>query len=326
MDERAIARSQWAGWVATAIGGDAAQQAAALDAAMAAMDGGLGGSAAEAAARRAAAAAGPAIAGSMPAGVMRCRFCGSVPAIAATIHEHNGFLIWFVHRTIRGPFCRDCGLSAVRRMVNATLLRGWIGWISFFVAPVTALLDLVVWLRLRSLDAPQPHPDGGIAPAGPGRPIVARPGVYVYAGMLAVLAVFASQNWIGAGGCASGGTMSAKHAAYQQLRTDVDSHLAALARCSSNACGTPHLEAIANSHDEFAARLVSMCFSNSSAAHAAALERASRKVATAARSAEATQADAGGFDAVNAAMTAFYEANATLNHDLGITVLTTPSP
>ena len=121
-----------------------------------------------------------------PPGVYRCRLCGSMPAVPMTIFEHNGYLILMTFKNLKGPFCRDCGMGAWRRMTNATLLRGWLGVFSFFIAPITALINVINLSKLTSL--PLPEPGSGLRPpAAPGPGLFQRPGVYVYMGVIAVV-------------------------------------------------------------------------------------------------------------------------------------------
>lgn len=118
-------------------------------------------------------------------GVIHCRFCGSVPAVPMTIYEHNGYAILMTFKNLKGPFCRQCGLNVWRRMTDTTLLRGWLGLFSFFIAPVTVLVNLVNYRKLTAL--PMPDPATAVRPpADPGTGMFHRPGVYVYAVVLAV--------------------------------------------------------------------------------------------------------------------------------------------
>ena len=105
-----------------------------------------------------------------------------------TIYEHNGYLILMTFKNLKGPFCRNCGLHVWRRMTDATLLRGWLGFLSFFIAPLTALVNVVNLGKLTSL--PPPAPGSGVRPpADPGPGMLHRAGVYVYAAVLVVVAV-----------------------------------------------------------------------------------------------------------------------------------------
>lgn len=111
-----------------------------------------------------------------------------MPAVNMTIYEHNGYIILMQFKNLKGPYCRMCGLNVWRRMTDSTLLRGWLGFLSFFIAPITALINLVNLRKLTSLAGPDP----GTAvrpPADPGRSMFQRAGVYVYAGVLVVVFV-----------------------------------------------------------------------------------------------------------------------------------------
>ena len=185
-------RRLWAEWVAREIGGDEARQKTALDGALQSLQ--AGGTVTEASnAARAAVGVDPAPppATYFQTGCTRCRFCGSVPAVPMTIYEHNGYLILMTFKNLKGPFCRNCGLNVWRRMTDATLLRGWLGLFSFFIAPVTAVINLINLRKLTSL--PAPDPSSSIRPpADPGGGLFRRPGVYVYIAVIAVvLAYFA---------------------------------------------------------------------------------------------------------------------------------------
>ena len=165
--------------MAREIGGDSVRQRTALDAALQALAMGRNVGDAVQAAR---AAVGVPVA----AYVAPCRFCGSVPAVPLTIYEHNRYVLLMTFKNLKGPYCRNCGLHVWRRMTDATLLRGWLGILSFFIAPFTALVNLVNLPKLTSLPEPQPG-SGFRAPANPGAGLLRRPGVYVYAGVIAVV-------------------------------------------------------------------------------------------------------------------------------------------
>src|SRR2546421_9723540 len=135
------ARKFWTNWVRREIGGNDLVQEAAVGAAVNEIVQGRDNQAAADAARRTAQSLGvgvppmnasspssaptrgvpfpaPVVARATPAGQdgqpLVCKLCGSTPAANATIHEHNGRLIWMVHKTTRGPFCRDCGTALLR--------------------------------------------------------------------------------------------------------------------------------------------------------------------------------------------------------------------
>ncbi|MCJ1675952.1 hypothetical protein MTF65_00960 [Streptomyces sp. APSN-46.1] len=103
-----------------------------------------------------------------PQGMAGCRFCGAYPAAHATVRGHQGFIVIMRFLSLPGPFCRDCGLSTYRRMSGDTLWQGWWGPLSFFITPVTLLMNLGPRAAFRRL----PAPAGGFRPAlDPGKPL-----------------------------------------------------------------------------------------------------------------------------------------------------------
>ena len=89
-------------------------------------------------------------------------------------------------RRLRGPFCRECGLQALGKLTKDTLWQGWWGPISLVIGTPFALLsNLVAWLRIRGLSAPQgepvrravaPQPGGAYPPPGSTPPPPPPPG------------------------------------------------------------------------------------------------------------------------------------------------------
>jgi len=173
-------RQRWAQWVDAQIGGDVWRRRAAFEAAIKTLQ--SGGTTEDAvSAAQSAAARQP--------NELRCRFCGATPAVAMTVYEHNGYVILMQFKNLKGPFCRNCGLHAWRQMTDATLLRGWLGVFSFFIAPVTALINVINLPKLQGL-AP-PYPGTAVRqPADPGNGLFGRPGVYVYAAVIVVVVIY----------------------------------------------------------------------------------------------------------------------------------------
>ena len=227
------ARKFWANWVRREIGGSDMVQDAAVSAAVNEILQGRDNQAAADAARRTAQSLGVGVptphpgppppggtdivatpvAGPAPAGKdgqpLACRLCGSTPAANMTIHEHNGRLIWMVHKTNKGPFCRDCGTAMLRHHQNSTLFQGWFGIFSFFITPVTLLLNLNAWRKVKALGPPQRDPAAQSripAPLNPGKPLLMRPGPYVggivVAGVIAFLLIKSADT----GGCLDNST------------------------------------------------------------------------------------------------------------------------
>jgi hypothetical protein len=103
----------------------------------------------------------------IPSAAPLCRFCGRTPAVAATVRGHRGMLVLMQWRTLRGPFCRDCGMRALKKLTVETLWQGWWGIFSAVAgAPFALISNLFTWLRIRSLPAPMPVA-GMAAPATP---------------------------------------------------------------------------------------------------------------------------------------------------------------
>ncbi|MEU7603760.1 hypothetical protein [Streptomyces sp. NPDC041003] len=106
-----------------------------------------------------------------------CTLCGAWPAVPATVRGHQGMIVLMRSLSMRGPFCRDCGLATYRRMSSDTLWQGWWGPLSFFITPVTLLMNLGPRAAFRRL-AP---PAGGFRPPlDPGRPMWRRVPVLLF--------------------------------------------------------------------------------------------------------------------------------------------------
>jgi hypothetical protein len=104
-----------------------------------------------------------------------CRLCGNGPAIKATARAHRGMIVMMQFRSLKGPFCRDCGTSVVRKLTADTLVQGWWGPASLFIfTPLTLIANLVMRLRLMSLDAPRPMRPDAVHPADPGQHLFLR--------------------------------------------------------------------------------------------------------------------------------------------------------
>ncbi|MFR9776050.1 hypothetical protein ACL02O_08315 [Micromonospora sp. MS34] len=107
-----------------------------------------------------------------PGPALTCRFCGSFPAIKATLHGHQGFIVFMRLLTQHGPFCRSCGIAVCRDMTANTLWQGWWGFLSMIITPVVLLGNLITRVRLGRLGEPVPGAPG--TPAAPGRPVFKR--------------------------------------------------------------------------------------------------------------------------------------------------------
>jgi hypothetical protein len=82
--------------------------------------------------------------GSAPT-ALTCRDCGRTPAAKVTFKAVQGFLILSRISTLRGAYCRDCGLRAKQAM-NAKTLKG--AWFS-----ITALIAMPIYLSTNAMAA-----------------------------------------------------------------------------------------------------------------------------------------------------------------------------
>lgn len=85
-----------------------------------------------------------------------CQSCGRAPARRLTIRRHVGML--FVQRFIKiqPVLCRECGTRTVLQFTGRTLVQGWWGLVSLFIAnPFTILMNLVALVQARKSGAPQ---------------------------------------------------------------------------------------------------------------------------------------------------------------------------
>ncbi|MFC9331386.1 hypothetical protein [Kitasatospora sp. NPDC057015] len=104
-----------------------------------------------------------------------CRFCGSAPAVEATIRGHQGFLVIMKFLKVRGPFCRPCGVATHRLMTERSLWQGWWGIASAVINPITMLANLPQRAKINKLGEPIPGAPG--QPADPGKPLYRRPAI-----------------------------------------------------------------------------------------------------------------------------------------------------
>jgi hypothetical protein len=115
----------------------------------------------------------------------KCQVCDATPAIPVRFLGHQGMVLLYRQIRYRGTFCRDCGRSLFRTVMNRTLLVGWWGIISVFLNVYTIIVNLVEWNRLRGLA--EPMRTSGKVPLEPGRPLVFRPGAWVTSAVVVVI-------------------------------------------------------------------------------------------------------------------------------------------
>ena len=127
-------------------------------------------------------------------GTLQCRFCGSVPAVKATVRGHQGMLIVMRFLKLEGPFCRTCGIATYRDMTAKSLWQGWWGIGSAIINPITMLINLPTRAKFGKL--PEPVPGAPGQPMNPGKPLFMRPPILFLLLPIAliVLIVFAAQG------------------------------------------------------------------------------------------------------------------------------------
>ena len=122
-----------------------------------------------------------------PVGALSCRFCGSVPAVSATVRGHQGFLIVMRFLKLEGPFCRSCGIATHRDMTAKSLWQGWWGIGSSIINPITMLINLPQRAKFNQLAEPVPGAPG--RPMDPGKPLFRRPAILGFLVPIAVIAL-----------------------------------------------------------------------------------------------------------------------------------------
>jgi hypothetical protein len=110
-----------------------------------------------------------------PMGALQCRFCGSFPAVQATVRGHMGLLILMRFLKLDGPFCRTCGIASVREMTAKSMWQGWWGIGSAIVNPFVMLSNIGPWKKFNEL--PEPAPGAPGRPMDMGKPLFKRPAV-----------------------------------------------------------------------------------------------------------------------------------------------------
>jgi len=93
---------------------------------------------------------------------------------------------------LAGTYCRSCGLSLFREMTDKTLIRGWWGFVSFFVNWYTLARNLAARVAIGRLPEPRPNPEVRAPlpqPLAPGRSSLLRLGPLVLVALIVGLVV-----------------------------------------------------------------------------------------------------------------------------------------
>jgi hypothetical protein len=83
---------------------------------------------------------------------MFCDGCGAeAPTKYVTFHQNIGMLVARRHSTVEGKLCKNCIHSNYWKMTMTTLTVGWLGRLSFFIAPAFIVTNTVRYIGCLSL-------------------------------------------------------------------------------------------------------------------------------------------------------------------------------
>ena len=112
-----------------------------------------------------------------------CMICGWGPARRFEFHQGVGMILRRQKGVVGGVLCKFCAKSMFRMVQNSTMIKGWWGVIAFFANIGYILHNLTVLGEIRSVPTPSPPPKPLNTPLPfpmpPGRPLLARAGVWV---------------------------------------------------------------------------------------------------------------------------------------------------
>ena len=85
----------------------------------------------------------------------RCSSCGRAPAQKFKIRRHIGMVFMMKMIQVEPVLCRDCATRMLLSYTGKTLLLGWWGLLSLFVAnPATILLNVANLVKARRMPRP----------------------------------------------------------------------------------------------------------------------------------------------------------------------------
>jgi hypothetical protein len=102
-----------------------------------------------------------------------CQSCGATPAKKVVFQSIAGMVVMHRIRTVKGNFCRDCGLRVKDEMNAYTLKRGWFSIGGIIGIPMFLGINALRASRLKKLPAPvrvQPEPWQGQPQPWQGQP------------------------------------------------------------------------------------------------------------------------------------------------------------
>ncbi len=77
-----------------------------------------------------------------------CQLCRRhVPTIHTCFRQHTGAIVVRFTKKIEGDLCQDCVKRVFWRFTLHTLLIGWLGFLSFFIAPGFVIANIVNYVK-----------------------------------------------------------------------------------------------------------------------------------------------------------------------------------
>ena len=86
---------------------------------------------------------------------VHCRSCGVLaPTAPVTFRQNVGMVVTRQSAEATGAMCRRCARAYFRSYTLTTFFVGWCGVISFFIAPVFVLLNIIQYIKVMHLPEP----------------------------------------------------------------------------------------------------------------------------------------------------------------------------
>jgi hypothetical protein len=90
---------------------------------------------------------------------MRCQACGaSAPTKYVAFYQNIGALILRFSKSIQGELCKSCIHKHFWEFTSITLLVGWLGTVSFIIAPFIVLNNIIRYLGCLTMPSVETPP------------------------------------------------------------------------------------------------------------------------------------------------------------------------
>jgi hypothetical protein len=83
-----------------------------------------------------------------------CQSCGATPTVKVVLQSISGMVLMHTIRTVKGYYCRDCGLRIKKEMNTRTLQRGWFSLGGIIGIPIFLAANAMRAGALKKLPAP----------------------------------------------------------------------------------------------------------------------------------------------------------------------------